>query len=64
MEVVPPLLRAFGPDVLVTQLGIDSYHTDPLTHLQVTTRGFVGGSVRPSRRWEFPGWPWEAAGMT
>ena len=28
-EVVPPLLRAFGPEVLVTQLGIDSYHSDP-----------------------------------
>ena len=40
-EVVPPLLRAFAPDVLVTQLGIDSYHSDPLTHLQVTTRGYV-----------------------
>ena len=40
-EVVPPLLRAFAPDVLVTQLGIDSYHSDPLTHLQVTSRGYV-----------------------
>ena len=40
-QVVPPLLRAFAPDVLVTQLGIDSYHSDPLTHLQVTTRGYV-----------------------
>ena len=39
-DVVPPLLRAFGPDVLVTQLGIDSYHSDPLTHLQITTRGY------------------------
>jgi acetoin utilization protein AcuC len=40
-EIVPPLLRAFAPDVLVTQLGIDSYHSDPLTHLQITTRGYV-----------------------
>ncbi len=40
-EVVPPLLRAFAPDVLVTQLGIDSYHNDPLTHLRVTSRGYV-----------------------
>ena len=40
-EVVPPLLAAFAPDILVTQLGIDSYHADPLTHLQVTSRGFV-----------------------
>ena len=40
-SLVPPLVRAFRPDVLVTQLGIDSYHTDPLTHLQLTTRGFL-----------------------
>ena len=40
-SVLSPLVRAFKPDVLVTQLGIDSYHTDPLTHLQLTTRGFL-----------------------
>jgi acetoin utilization protein AcuC len=40
-QIVPPLLKAFVPDVLVTQLGIDSYHSDPLTHLQITTRGYV-----------------------
>ena len=40
-DAVLPLLKAFAPDVLVTQLGIDTYHSDPLTHLQVTTRGFV-----------------------
>ena len=41
-QIVPPLLRAFAPDVMVTQLGIDSYHSDPLTHLQLTTTGFCG----------------------
>jgi acetoin utilization protein AcuC len=40
-EVVSPLLRAFAPEVLVTQLGIDSYHSDPLTHLQLTSRGYA-----------------------
>ena len=40
-EVVLPLIRGFAPDILVTQMGIDSYHTDPLTHLQVTSRGFT-----------------------
>ena len=40
-SLVSPLVRAFKPDVLITQLGIDSYHTDPLTHLQLTTRGFL-----------------------
>ena len=40
-QVVPPLIRAFNPDVLVAQLGIDSYHRDPLTHLQMTTEGYI-----------------------
>ena len=40
-QIVPPAIRAFAPDVLITQLGIDSYHSDPLTHLQLTTAGFV-----------------------
>ncbi|HUG37718.1 MAG TPA: acetoin utilization protein AcuC [Candidatus Limnocylindrales bacterium] len=38
--LVPPLLRAFEPDVLVLQLGIDSHRTDPLTHLGLTVQGF------------------------
>ncbi len=39
--IVPPLLRAFGPDVVVAQLGIDSHRTDPLTHLAFTVQGFA-----------------------
>lgn len=38
--VVPPLVRAFKPDVLFTQLGIDTHFQDPLTHLSLTTQGF------------------------
>jgi acetoin utilization protein AcuC len=38
--VVPPLLRAFRPDVVVAQLGIDSHRTDPLTHLALDIQGF------------------------
>jgi acetoin utilization protein AcuC len=38
--VVPPLLRAFRPDVVVAQLGIDSHRTDPLTHLALDVQGF------------------------
>ena len=57
-EVVPPLLEAFAPDVLVTQLGIDSYHTDPLTHLQITSRGFVEAVQFFSKL----GLPWLALG--
>ena len=58
LEVVPPILRAFAPDILVTQLGIDSYHSDPLTHLQVTTRGY-SETVRELSRL---GAPWLALG--
>jgi acetoin utilization protein AcuC len=34
--VVPPLLRAFRPTVLVSQHGCDSHRLDPLAHLQLT----------------------------
>jgi acetoin utilization protein AcuC len=39
--VVPPLVRAFSPDVVVAQLGIDSHRTDPLTHLALDVQGFA-----------------------
>ena len=34
--VVPPLLRAFRPEVLVTQHGCDSHLLDPLAHLTLS----------------------------
>ncbi|MEX0868660.1 MAG: hypothetical protein WD011_03220, partial [Nitriliruptoraceae bacterium] len=34
--VVAPLVTAFAPDVLVTQLGCDAHVRDPLAHLQLT----------------------------
>jgi acetoin utilization protein AcuC len=37
--VVPPLLREFRPDVLVTQHGCDSHVEDPLAHLSLTVDG-------------------------
>jgi acetoin utilization protein AcuC len=40
-EVVPPLLHAFRPDVVVAQLGVDAHRTDPLTHLALDIQGFA-----------------------
>jgi acetoin utilization protein AcuC len=40
-ELVPPLIAAFKPDIIVTQLGCDTFEADPLTHLRLTTHGFV-----------------------
>jgi len=46
--VVPPLLGAFKPDVVVMQLGIDSHRTDPLTHLALDVQGFARAVARIS----------------
>jgi acetoin utilization protein AcuC len=37
--VVPPLLKEFRPEVLVTQHGCDSHTLDPLAHLALTVDG-------------------------
>ncbi|MGF1472763.1 MAG: acetoin utilization protein AcuC [Rubrobacteraceae bacterium] len=36
--VVPEVLRAFGPDIILSQNGCDGHKLDPLTHLSATTR--------------------------
>ncbi len=39
-EVVVPLARAFGPDLIVAQLGVDAHHLDPQTELGLTLPGY------------------------
>src|SRR4029453_8282661 len=36
----PALLRAYDPEVLVTQLGCDTHAMDPLAHLRLSTRAY------------------------
>ena len=38
--VVPPLVEAWKPEILVTQLGCDTHCTDPLAHLRLTTAAY------------------------
>ena len=57
-ELVPPLINAFKPDVLVTQLGIDSHFDDPLSHLSISSRAFSEAVKEFSRM----GLPWLALG--
>ena len=40
-NLVPDLIERFAPDFIVTQLGVDSFHTDPLANLDLTTNGFI-----------------------
>ncbi len=37
---VPREIERFRPDVVVSQLGVDTFRGDPLAHLEVTTKGF------------------------
>jgi acetoin utilization protein AcuC len=39
-EIVPPIVRAFAPEVLVTQLGCDTHRTDPLAQLLLSTNAY------------------------
>lgn len=39
-EVVVPLARAFRPDLIVAQLGVDAHHDDPQTELGLTIPGY------------------------
>jgi len=57
-QVVPPLIEAYKPDILVTQLGVDSMATDPLAHLMLTTEGYCT-MVKKMRSF---GIPWIALG--
>lgn len=53
-EIVPPLLTAFKPDVLVSQLGVDTHRTDPLANLSLTLQGYARAVTRVrgmARKW-------------
>jgi acetoin utilization protein AcuC len=39
-EVAYPLIAAYDPDVIVTQIGADAFRTDPLTRLEITTHSY------------------------
>ncbi len=57
-EVAFPLIAAFDPDLLVTQIGVDAFRTDPLTRLEITTwsYSYVMGKLRALQI------PWVALG--
>ena len=57
-EVVVPVIEAFSPDILVTQLGVDTFETDPITHLRLTTNGFE----KAVSRFREMNLPWVALG--
>ncbi|HEX3620976.1 MAG TPA: acetoin utilization protein AcuC [Acidimicrobiales bacterium] len=62
-EVVPPLVQAFRPEILVTQLGCDSHYTDPLANLNLTMSAYRrAGAVLHELAHEVCGGAWVATG--
>ncbi|GBC97620.1 Acetoin utilization protein AcuC [bacterium HR17] len=57
-EVVLPALDAFRPQALVTQLGADALHDDPITHWNLTTYSYL----RALHAFRGSGLPWVALG--
>lgn len=39
-EVAYPLIAAYDPDIIITQIGADTFRTDPLTNLEITTYSY------------------------
>lgn len=57
-EIAYPLIAAFNPDILVTQIGADAFRTDPLTNLETTTHSYA----YVMRKLRALGLPWVAMG--
>lgn len=39
-EVAYPVIAAFKPDIIIAQIGADTFRTDPLTRLEITTNSY------------------------
>lgn len=39
-EIVPPLIKAYDPEILIHQFGVDGHYLDPLVGLSLTTRAY------------------------
>lgn len=62
-EIVPPLARAFRPELIVSQLGADGHALDPLTHLMLTTETYEAvGKMLDDLSKELCGGRWIATG--
>ncbi len=62
-EIVPPLAREYKPEVIVSQLGADGHHLDPLTHFMLTTETYEAvGRILDDLSKELCGGRWIATG--
>jgi acetoin utilization protein AcuC len=52
-EAIYPLIAAFDPDIIVAQIGADTFRTDPLSRLEITTHSY-GEIIRKIRALKIP----------
>jgi acetoin utilization protein AcuC len=45
-QLVPQMVRAFKPDIIITQNGCDAHWSDPLAHLALSMNGYAGLASR------------------
>jgi acetoin utilization protein AcuC len=57
-EIAYPLIAAYSPDIIVTQIGADTFRTDPLSRLEITTHSY-GYIMRKLKALKLP---WVALG--
>lgn len=48
-KIVLPITKDFDPEIIVTQLGIDTHYLDPLSHLYLTLKGY-GDVIREMKK--------------
>ena len=48
-EIVPPLVSAYAPDIIIAVVGTDCLASDPLTHLSLTNNGMSAGGATDTR---------------
>lgn len=39
-QIVPPLIKAYSPEIIITQFGVDAHFQDPLVGLALTTKAY------------------------
>lgn len=39
-EIIPPIAKKYKPEIIITQLGVDTHFTDPLTNFLLTTNTY------------------------
>ncbi|MEA1994176.1 MAG: acetoin utilization protein AcuC [Euryarchaeota archaeon] len=54
-KIVPPIVKEFDPEVIVSQLGVDTHYLDPLSQIALSLEGYAS-IVRkikklPKKRW-------------